>query len=237
MKRGLASIALIAALALTGCSGVDSRTDQVEEAGNGSQPAAEETPQTQQLDRGQLKQIIESTDVDGQSFKSVDMGEDAGSKALKALENDEYEPAECKELSVTALNAAKASNGNTLAGTSADKSVSVALMSLNDENAAESQMQTSTKIVDQCSEVTIKSQGLTMTMAYTTFDATVAGADETVGLRAKIDAGKQTVLNTDTVTSRVGNNIVTAANITDSGDEQTVSKTAEAFVDAFKNAG
>lgn len=237
MKRGLASTALIAALALTGCSGADSRKDQVEDAGNDPQPAAEETPQAQQLDRGQLKHIIESTDVDGQSFESVDMGEDAGSQALKSLEKDEYEPAECKELSMTALNAAKAGNGNTLAGTSADKSVSVALMSLTDENAAVSQMQTSTRVVDQCSEVTIKSQGLTMTMASTTFDATVAGADETVGLRAKIDAGGQTVLNTDTVISRVGNNIVTAANITDSGDEQTVSETTEAFVEAFKNAG
>lgn len=237
MKRVLPAIVLIAGLAMTGCSGADSQNGQGEEAGNASQPAAEETPQLHQLDKDQLKQIIESTDVGGQSFKSVDMGDDAGSEAIKALESAEYEPAECKELSMTALNATTAHNGTTLAGTSADKSVSVALMSLADENAAGSQMKNPTKIADKCSEVTIKSQGIEMTMAYTTFDATVAGADETVGLRAKIDAGGQTVLNTDTVTSRVGNNIVTAANITDIGDEQTVSKTTEAFVDVLKNAG
>ncbi|MGO1348466.1 MAG: hypothetical protein ACTMIL_06460, partial [Brevibacterium aurantiacum] len=67
--------------------------------------------------------------------------------------------------------------------------------------------------------------------------ATVDGADETVGVRANIEAGGQTVLNTDTVTSRVGNNIVTAANIADTGDENIVPDTAAAFVDAVKNAG
>ena len=236
MKRVLPAIALIAGLALTGCSGADSQDSQAEEAGGAAQPAAEETPEVQQLDENQLKKIIESTDVDGQSFKSVDIGAASGSEAIKALESAEYEPAECKDLAMSALNAAEASNGTTLAGTSADNTMSVALMSLADEDAAGSHLKNSTKVAEKCSDVTIKSQGIEMTMSYESFDATVEGADESVGVRAKIGAGGQTVLDTDTVTSRVGNNIVTAANIADTGDEEAVPKTAKTFVDAVKNA-
>lgn len=236
MKRVLPAIALIAGLALTGCSGADSQDSQAKEAGGGAQPAAEETPEVQQLDENQLKKIIESTDVDGQSFKSVDIGAASGSEAIKALESAEYEPAECKDLAMSALNATEASNGTTLAGTSADNTMSVALMSLADEDAAGSQLRNSTKVAEKCSDVTIKSQGIEMTMSYESFDAAVEGADETVGVHAKIGAGGQTVLDTDTVTSRVGNNIVTAANIADTGDEEAVPKTAKTFVDAVKNA-
>lgn len=236
MKRVLPAIALIAGLALTGCSGADSQDSQAEEAGGAAQPAAEETPEVQQLDENQLKKIIESTDVDGLSFKSVDIGAASGSEAIKALESAEYEPAECKDLAMSALNAAEASNGTTLAGTSADNTMSVALMSLADEDAAGSHLKNSTKVAEKCSDVTIKSQGIEMTMSYESFDATVEGADESVGVRAKIGAGGQTVLDTDTVTSRVGNNIVTAANIADTGDEEAVPKTAKTFVDAVKNA-
>lgn len=234
MKRVLPAIALIAGLALTGCSGTDSAKDQAEED---PQSAAAKTPQAKQLDEAQLKQIIESTDAGGQTFKSVDIGEATGSEAIKALESAEYEPAECKDLAMSALNASEASNGTTLAGTSADNTMSVALMSLADEDAAGSQLKNSTKVAEKCSDVTIKSQGIEMNMAYETFDATVDGADETVGVRAKIDAGGQTVLNTDTVTSRVGNNIVTTANIADTSDENIVPDTAAAFVEAVKNAG
>ncbi|MBM6591073.1 hypothetical protein [Brevibacterium sp. RIT 803] len=236
MKRVLPAIALIAGLALTGCSGTGSQDSQAEEAAGAAQPAAEESPEVQQLDENQLKKIIESTDVDGQSFKSVDIGAASGSEALKALESAEYEPAECKDLAMSALNATQASNGTTLAGTSADNTMSVALMSLADEDAAGSQLKNSTKVAEKCSDVTIKSQGIEMTMSYESFDATVEGADESVGVRAKIGAGGQTVLDTDTVTSRVGNNIVTAANIADTGDEEAVPKTAKTFVDAVKNA-
>lgn len=137
---------------------------------------------------------------------------------------------------MSALNATEASNGTTLAGTSADNTMSVALMSLADEDAAGSQLRNSTKVAEKCSDVTIKSQGIEMTMSYESFDAAVEGADETVGVHAKIGAGGQTVLDTDTVTSRVGNNIVTAANIADTGDEEAVPKTAKTFVDAVKNA-
>lgn len=237
MKRVLPAIALIAGLALTGCSGSGSEDGQAEDAGGTAKPAAEETPEVQQLDEGQLKQIIESTDVDGQSYKSVDIGKASGSEAIKALKNAEYEPAECKDLAMSALNASEASNGTTLAGTSSDNTMSVALMSLADEEAAGSQLKSSTKVAEKCSDVTVTTQGIDMTMNYETFDATVEGADESVGVRAKINSGGQTVLDTDTVTSRVGNNIVTAANIADTGDEDSVSKTAKTFVEALKNAG
>lgn len=234
MKRVLPAIALIAGLALTGCSGSGPAK---EEAAGEQKSAAAETPEAKQLDEAQLKKIIESTNAGGQSFKSVDIGDASGSEAIKALESAEYEPAECKDLAMSALNASESSNGTTLAGASADNTLSVALMSLADEDAAGSQLKNSTKIAEKCSDVTIKSQGIERNMSYETFDATVDGADETVGVRANIEAGGQTVLNTDTVTSRVGNNIVTAANIADTGDENIVPDTAAAFVDAVKNAG
>lgn len=237
MKRVLPAIALIAGLALTGCSGTDSKNDQAEDAGSAAPSAAEETPEVQQLDEDQLKQILESTDVDGQSFKPIDTGAASGSEAIKALENAEYEPAICKDLALSALNANEASNGTTLAGTSADNTMSVALMSLADEKAAGSQLKNSSKVAEECSDVTVKTQGIDMSMNYETFDATVEGADETVGIRAKIASGGQTVLGTDTVSSRVGNNIVTAANIADTGDEDSVKKTAKTFIEALKNAG
>ena len=238
MKRALPAIALIAGLALTGCSGSDSEEAQSDgSGGEASQAAAEEAPQATQLDEDQLKKIIESTDANGQSFTSVDAGAASGSEAVKALESAEYEPAECKDLAMAALNAAEASSGTTLAGTSEDKSMSVSLTSLADEDAAGSQLKSSTQVAEKCSDVTVKSQGIEMKMSYESFDASVAGADETVGVRAEIGAGGQTVLNADTVTSRVGNNVVTAANIADTGDEDVVPKTAEAFVEALKNAG
>lgn len=243
MKRVLPAIALIAGLALTGCSGTDSKDDQAEDAGSTAQPApeetpgAEETPEAKQFDEDQLKEIIESTDVDGQSYKPFDTGAASGSEAIKALENAEYEPAECKDLALSSLNASEASNGTTLAGTSADNTMSVALMSSADEKAAGSQLKNSTKVAEKCSDVAVKTQGIDMTMNYETFDATVEGADESVGVRAKINSGGQTVLDADTVTSRVGNNLVTAANIADTGDEDSVDKTAETFVEAVKNAG
>lgn len=240
MKRVLPAIALIAGLALTGCSGTDSKdskNDQAEDSGSAAQPATEETPEAVQLDEDQLKQIIESTDVDGQSYKPVDLGAASGSEAIKALEKAEYEPAECKDLALSALNASEAGNGTTLAGTSADNTMSVSLMSLADEKAAGSQLQNSTRVAEKCSDVTVKTQGIDMKMNYETFNAVVDGADETVGVRAKISSGGQTVLDTDTVTSRVGNNLVTAANIADAGDADSVTKTAKTFVEAVKNAG
>src|SRR5699024_12434569 len=75
-----------------------------------------------------------------------------------------------------------------------------------------------------------------MSMDFEPFDTEVAGADETVGLKATIDAGGQTVLNTNSISARVGNNILPAANVVDV-DEATVSQTAEAFVDAGSSAG
>lgn len=236
MKRVLPAIALIAGLSLTGCTGNDPQDDKAEN-GSTAQPASEETPAATQLDKDQLTEIIESTDVDGQSYTTFDMSAASGSDAVKVLETSEFEPAKCKNLSMAALNVAQQSKGNTVGGISSDDTLSVALMSFSDDDAAGSQLKNSTKITEECKDVTVKSQGIEMKMSYETFDAAVPSADETVGVRAKISAGGQTVLNADTVTGRVGNNIVTAANVADTDDEKSVPDTAEAFVDAVKNVG
>lgn len=239
MKRALPAIALIAALSLSACSGSGSKSDQSQEGGDdsASQAAAEQTSQAKKLDKDQVKKIIESTDADGQKFKTIDTAAASGSEALKALESSEFEPAKCKDMSMSALNASQASNGTTATGVSSDKTLTVALISLANEADATKQLKNSSTITEECSNVTVKSQGIEMKMSYKPFDATVDGADETVGISAKIDAGGQTVLSTDTVTSRVGNNIVTAANVADTSDKEVVPNTAEAFVEAVKNAG
>lgn len=236
MKRILPAIALIAGLSLAGCTGGGEGQTQDDGAGDPSQAAAAEESQVTQLDEAKLKEILESTDADGQTFKAIDTSGSSGSEALKAMESAEFEPAECKDLTMAALNAGQASKGTTVAGTSSDNTLSAGLASLPDEKAAVSQLQNSSKVTEECNDVTIKNQGIEMSMKFESFDATVAGADETVGVKATIDAGGQTVLNTNSISARVGNNIVTAANIADI-DEATVGKTAETFVEAVQNAG
>lgn len=236
MKRVIPAIALIAGLSLTGCTGNDSQDDGAQKDST-TQPASKQAPEATQLDKDQLTKIIGSTDVDGQSYTTFDMSAASGSDAVKVLKTSEFEPAECKDLSMAALNVAQQSKGNTVGGISSDKTVSVALMSFSDVDAAGSQLKSSTTVTEECNDVTVRSQGIEMKMSYETFDAEVPSADETVGVRAEISAGGQTVLNADTVTGRVGNNIVTAANVADTDEETKVPKTAESFVEAVKTAG
>src|SRR5699024_398538 len=170
------------------------------------------------------------------SFTYIDTSEASGSEALKALDNAECEPSEWKDLSMAALGAAEGSDSTPVTGGSSGKSLPGGLGSRADEGAAGAQRRTSSKVTEECSDVTIRSQGIEMSMDFEPFDTEVAGADETVGVKATIDAGGQTVLNTNSISARVGNNIVTAANVVDV-DEATVSQTAEAFVDAVSSAG
>src|SRR5699024_2589331 len=229
MKRTLPAIALITGLTLAGCSGgQDGGQDE-----DGSDSAAEEATQ---LDEATLKELLESTDAQGQSFTYIDTSEASGSEALKALDNAEFEPSECKDLSMAALGAAEASDSTTVTGVSSDNTLSVGLVSLADEDAAGSQLRTSSKVTEECSDVTISSQGIEMSMDFEPFDTEVAGADETVGVKATIDAGGQTVLDPHSISATVGNNIVTAANVVDVG-EATVSQAAEACVHAVSSAG
>ncbi|GAA1845606.1 hypothetical protein [Brevibacterium marinum] len=236
MKRAFPAIALIAGLSLTGCTGNDSQDDGAEEDST-AQPASDEAPEATVLDEDQLTEVIESTEVDGQSYTTFDMSAASGSDAVKVLQTSEFEPAECKDLSMAALNVAQQSKGNTVGGISSDKTLSVALTSFSDVADAGSQLKSSSTVTEVCNDVTVRSQGIEMKMSYETFDAEVPSADETVGVRAEISAGGQTVLNADTVTGRIGNNIVTAANVADTDDETTVPQTAEAFVEAVKTAG
>lgn len=237
MKPVFLAVALIAGLSLTGCSGADSQTGSAEETDTAAKPTAEEPPQVTRLDVNQLKQIIESTEVDGRTFKTHDVGAVSGSEAAKADDTADYEPAECKQFSMAAPNATEAGNGTALSGVSSDSTMSVELISLADETAAGSQLAHSTELAEACSEVTVKSQGMETTMSYATFDVTVAGADESVRVRAAIDAGGKAVLNSDTVTSRVGDTIVTIASLADTADEQVVTTTAEEFVASVNNVG
>lgn len=240
MKRALPAIALIAGLSLAGCSsgGTDSATAGDESGGDSaSQPAAEEAPQATQLDKDQLKQILDSADVDGTSFESMDTEAAAGNGLLDALDDAEYEPAECKSLAMEVLDATQDSEGTTVSGMSSDNTLTAALMSFPDESGATDHLKTIGKITESCNNVTVKTQGIEMTMSYKEFDASVTGADDTLGLTMSMGTDGQTTFNSDSVTARVGNNIVSTGTLNSEGDTETPVKVAETFVESIKNAG
>ena len=234
MKRILPAIALIAGLSLVGCTGGGDKPDQAD--GGGESPAAEAQPEAKKLDEAQLKEILESTQVDGQSFKAVDGAGNASSEATKALESSEFEPAKCKDITMNLLNANLAAKGTTVAGTSSDNILSAALSSYDDMDGAQTQIEGASKIAEECSDVKIKTAGVEMSMKYKTFDAKVDGADETRGIVASVEAGGQTAMNLRMVYALVDNNVVAVSNIADV-EEATVTNAADALVESVKNAG
>ena len=239
MKRVLPAIALIAGLSLAGCSsgGTDS-TEAAKDSGgdSASQPPAEEAPQATQLDKDQLKKIIDSADVDGTTFKSMDAGAAPESGALGGLDDAEFEPAKCKSLANEVLNATLDSEGNTASGMSSDSTLTAALMSFPDESGATDHLKTIGKITDSCSDITVKMQGMEMKMSYKKFDAPVTGADVALGLTISMETDGQSTFNSDSVTARVGNNIVNTGTLSSEDDTKTPVKVAETFVESFKNA-
>ena len=234
MKRILPAIALIAGLSLVGCTGGGDKPDQAD--GGGESPAAEAQPEAKKLDEAQLKEILESTQVDGQSFKAVDGAGNASSEATNALESSEFEPAKCKDITMNLLNANLAAKGTTVAGTSSDNILSAALSSYDDMDGAQTQIEGASKIAEECSDVKIKTAGVEMSMKYKTFDAKVDGADETSGIVASVEAGGQTAMNLRMVYALVDNNVVAVSNIADV-EEATVTNAADALVESVKNAG
>ncbi|AMT93320.1 hypothetical protein A2T55_05605 [Brevibacterium linens] len=234
MKRILPAIALIAGLSLVGCTGGGDKPDQAD--GGGESPAAEAQPEAKKLDEAQLKEILESTQVDGQSFEAVDGAGNASSEATKALESSEFEPAKCKDITMNLLNANLAAKGTTVAGTSSDNILSAALSSYDDMDGAQTQIEGASKIAEECSDVKIKTAGVEMSMKYKTFDAKVDGADETSGIVASVEAGGQTAMNLRMVYALVDNNVVAVSNIADV-EEATVTNAADALVESVKNAG
>lgn len=234
MKRILPAIALIAGLSLVGCTGGGDKPDQAD--GGGESPAAEAQPEAKKLAEAQLKEILESTQVDGQSFKAVDGAGNASSEATKALESSEFEPAKCKDITMNLLNANLAAKGTTVAGTSSDNILSAALSSYDDMDGAQTQIEGASKIAEECSDVKIKTAGVEMSMKYKTFDAKVDGADETSGIVASVEAGGQTAMNLRMVYALVDNNVVAVSNIADV-EEATVTNAADALVESVKNAG
>ncbi|HJE78449.1 MAG TPA: hypothetical protein K8V74_10975 [Brevibacterium epidermidis] len=234
MKRILPAIALIAGLSLVGCTGGGDKPDQAD--GGGESQAAEAQPEAKKLDEAQLKEILESTQVDGQSFKAVDGAGNASSEATKALESSEFEPAKCKDITMNLLNANLAAKGTTVAGTSSDNILSAALSSYDDMDGAQTQIEGASKIAEECSDVKIKTAGVEMSMKYKTFDAKVDGADETSGIVASVEAGGQTAMNLRMVYALVDNNVVAVSNIADV-EEATVTNAADALVESVKNAG
>ena len=234
MKRILPAIALIAGLSLVGCTGGGDKPEQAD--GGGESPAAEAQPEAKKLDEAQLKEILESTQVDGQSFKAVDGAGNASSEATKALESSEFEPAKCKDITMNLLNANLAAKGTTVAGTSSDNILSAALSSYDDMDGAQTQIEGASKIAEECSDVKIKTAGVEMSMKYKTFDAKVDGADETSGIVASVEAGGQTAMNLRMVYALVDNNVVAVSNIADV-EEATVTNAADALVESVKNAG
>ena len=234
MKRMLPAIALSAGLSLVGGTGGGDKPDQAD--GGGESQATEAQPEAKKLDEAQLKEILESTQVDGQSFKAVDGAGNAPSEATKALESSEFEPAKCKDITMNLLNANLAAKGTTVAGTSSDNILSAALSSYDDMDGAQTQIEGASKIAEECSDVKIKTAGVEMSMKYKTFDAKVDGADETSGIVASVEAGGQTAMNLRMVYALVDNNVVAVSNIADV-EEATVTNAADALVESVKNAG
>lgn len=215
MKRILPAIALIAALSMTACSGGGSDSESDGQGGDsGSQQEAEKTPEVTQLNEDQLKTILESTDIDGTSFKALDTSGMNGSDSVKALEDAEYEPAECKDMAMAALNASKAADGTAVAGMSSDNSLTAALTSFKDVAAAEDQMKTTSRITKECNDVKVKVQGTEMTMS-------TAGAP---------------AFTSDSIVARAGNNIVNSGHLDQSDSKDAPTKTAEGFVKALQDA-
>ncbi|MCM1013539.1 MULTISPECIES: hypothetical protein [unclassified Brevibacterium] len=235
MKRALPVIALAAGLALTGCTSGGSSDSA--DSGSGSQPAAEETQQSTQLDEAALKNIIDTTQFDGKTFKTVDTSAISSGEAAKALEQAQFEPAECKDLAMAGLNAAQATNGTTVAGIASDNSMSIGLSSFPDEAAATEQLSTSSAITEKCNDVTMNTQGMEMQMTTEAFDASVPGADESTGVRIAYSFGDQEMSSNDAVYARVGNTVASAANLSPNGDEQDAVKVAEEAVKAVQAAG
>lgn len=237
MKRVLPAIALIAALSMSACTGGGGDSADSGKGGDsGSQQEAEKAPEATQLNEDQLKKILESTDVDGNAFIPLDTSAVQGNDAVKALEDAEYEPAKCKDLAMAALNASEVADGTTVAGMTSDNKLSAALMSFKDVAGAEDQMKTTSRITEECSDVKVKAQGIEMTMKYTTSEATVAGADEALGMSVTMGTAGAEAFKSDSVIARVGNNIVNSASLGQDGSEDAPSKASEEFVKALTDA-
>lgn len=237
MKRPLLAIALTSALALTGCTGGSADSGSADTGqGSGGSTAAEETPQPVQLDEAALTDILESTSVDGTTFTSIDLSSATDNPATAVLDQAEFDPAECKTVVTAALSAAQESEGPSVAGVSADSTMTLGLASFPDDQAAASQVATSSSITQACGNVTMTVQGMEMTMSSTPVDAAVSGADESYGSQTSVETGGQSALSANTVVARVGSTVVTAATVAETATEQDAIATAEAAVAAVRNA-
>ncbi|SDT00650.1 hypothetical protein SAMN04489752_3098 [Brevibacterium siliguriense] len=234
MKRILPAIALFAGLSLVGCTSGGDKPNQAD--GGGESPGAEAQPEAKKIDEAQLKKVLESTKVDGQSFKAVDGVGDANGEMAKALESSEFEPAKCKDITLDLINSNIASGGTTVAGASSDNVLSAGLSSFDSVDDAQSQLDGTAKIAEECSDVKMKTAGMEMSLKYSTFDAEVAGADETSGVVASVEAGGQTATEIRIVTARAENNLVSVTNLADV-EEATVTQAASTFVEEVKKAG
>src|SRR5699024_3669783 len=89
MKRTLPAIALITGLTLAGCSGgQDGGQDE-----DGSDSAAEEATQ---LDEATLKELLESTDAQGQSFTYIDTSEAPAARLSRLSTMPSSDPASAR---------------------------------------------------------------------------------------------------------------------------------------------
>lgn len=229
MKRILPAIALVAGLSLAGCTGGGEEPEQT--ADGGSSSAAEAQPEAEKLDEAQLKEIFESTQADGQSFKK---GGATGEMA-KALEGSKFEPAKCKDITLNLINSKLVEGGNSVAGASNDNVLSAGLSSFDSVDDAQTQLDGTEKVAEECSDVKLTTAGLEMQVKMKASDPDVAGADETAGIVASVETGGQTATEIRYVAARVDNNLVAVTNVADV-EEATVTNAADAFVVSMKKA-
>ncbi|WP_152348480.1 hypothetical protein [Brevibacterium sp. CFH 10365] len=230
MKRILPAIALVAGLSLAGCTGGGDEPDQT--ADGGSSTATEAQPEAEKLDEAQLKEILESTQADGQSFK--DSG--ATGEMAKALEGSKFEPAKCKDITLNLINSKLVQGGTTVTGASNDNVLSAGLSSFDSVDDAQMQLDGTENVAEECSDVKLTTAGLEMQVKMEASDPDVAGADETAGIVATVETGGQTATEIRYVAARVDNNLVAVTNVADV-EEATVTNAADAFVESVKKAG
>lgn len=230
MNRILLAIALVAGLSLAGCTGGGDEPDQT--ADGGSSSAAEAQPEAEKLDEAQLKEIFESTQAEGQSFKE---GGATGEMA-KALESSKFEPAKCKDITLNLINSKLVQGGTSVAGASNDNVLSAGLSSFDSVDDAQTQLDGTEKVAEECSDVKLTTAGLEMQVKMKASDPDVAGADETAGIVASVETGGQTATEIQYVAARVDNSLVAVTNVADV-EEATVTNAADAFVESVKKAG
>lgn len=160
----------------------------------------------------------------------------ATGEMAKARESSKFEPAQCKDITLNLINSKLVQGGTSVTGASNDNVLSAGLSSFDSVDDAQTQLDGTEKVAEQCSDVKLRTAGLEMQVKMKASDPDVGEADETAGIVASVENGGQTATEIQYVAARVDNSLVAVTNVAD-GEEATVTNAADAFVESVKKAG